>query len=163
LKVKTKIVDKGAKHILKEMYKIKKGYNFVTIGLHKDVKYPSGKSVGDVAMELHEGTRSMPARPFLRREVNNNLSIYKKLEIKILNKIFKGKSAKLALSETGTKIAIDVRRSIATAPSWAAPLSAESLISKTGRLLFESGTLFRSVGYQITENNKQENIKGRSK
>ena len=157
--MKTKIVDKGLKNILKQQ-KAAVRNTYTTIGVHKDAEYSNGKKVAEVAYLLHEGTRIMPARPFIRRDIKANQKKYLKYEAKLLSAMMKkGRAINFVLTEVGLKIMIDVQNSIKKAPRWAAPLAEATKLLKTGRLLIESGTLLTSIGFQNTVKGRTNAVK----
>lgn len=151
--------DKGFNRILKEASKAKKD-TYVTVGLHKDVSYPDGLKVAQNAIWQHEGTRTVPARPFIRIALNTNKNNLKKKELELLNAIITdNKDINNFLNSLGFEVQTNIQKAISDAPHWAVPLSEASKAQKTGRLLFESGTLYRSVGYQITNNGRTDKIR----
>lgn len=151
--------DKGLKHILKQAEKLGRKESYVTVGVHKDATYPDGLKVAQNAFWQHEGTRTIPARPFIRKALNTEKQQFRAKETELLKQILIGKDTYIFLNGLGFSVQVAIQRGIATAPTWAIPLSETTKANKTGRVLFESGTLYRSIGYQITNNGKQEAVR----
>lgn len=151
--------DKGFKHILEKASKLNRKESYVTVGVHKNATYPDGLKVAQNAFWQHEGTRTIPARPFIRQALNKEKQQFRAKEAELLNQILLGKDADIFLNGLGFSIQVVIQRGIATAPAWAVPLKEITKANKTGRLLFESGTLYRSIGYQVTNNGKQEAVR----
>lgn len=159
--------DKGLKHILKQAEKLGRKESYVTVGVHKDATYPDGLKVAQNAFWQHEGTRTIPARPFIRKALKTEKEDFTKKEIELLNKILEGKEVDVFLKGLGFNVEQAIRRALNLAPKWAKKMAASTKLYKQGdkkkkiegsggRLLFESGSLLRSIGYEVTNNGQKE-------
>lgn len=158
----TRIIDKGFNKIQKEIQKMKGCY--VTIGIHDNAgKYPNDDvTVAEVAFWNEYGTRTIPARPFvggtaLAKEKIFNAVAKREFQrvIALLSTVERG------LNTLGTRIREEIKNTILTAPNSIIVKNADLTVKlktmgrhdgKTGtaKPLFDSGLLFRSIGYQIT-------------
>jgi len=156
-KFETITVDKGETVIRRRLKQVDK--SFVTIGIHNDAgTYENGIDVALVAFWNEFGTRKIPARPFIRSAIFNNLETLKKktdeLEVAAL---LRKKTVKQALDSIGFTMQELIKGRINTASQWAAPISAATKAAKLkgGALrgpvpLINTGLLLRSVTFKST-------------
>lgn len=146
---KTIVIDRGAKRIREQFANFK---SEVTIGLHKDAKYPDGTQAAQVGFWHEYGTRILPKRAFIKYTLDQNTKKYKDFNAQLLKKVLRSAEVTFMFNEIGTRVREDIKHSINTATSWAAPISERTAnLKKSAKVLFDSGTLFRSIGYQITD------------
>nr|DAU57804.1 MAG TPA: virion morphogenesis protein [Caudoviricetes sp.] len=101
------------------------------------------------------GTKSIPARPFLRNTLEfNKEKIENKIE-NLFNKVISGQiNGITAYKELGEYVRDLIIETIDKANSWAIPL-ADSTVKKKGnnKILIDEGYLISSIRYQISTKN----------
>ena len=94
----TKVVDRGADRILREIERIGRGVS-VTTGIHlpEGAKLPRWKgavdgktSIATYANMQEYGTRHIPARPFMRKTMEANMTLYQKNTMAGMRAIYNG-------------------------------------------------------------------------
>lgn len=124
-----------------------------------------GATVAEVATYQEFGTATIPTRSFLRRTAFERRGDLKASIVRNLSRLFRNPTTgrrTRALARIGSDAAIMVRGTLGTAPVWAKPL-APSTVAKKGhdRPLFETGILFDSISYSITDATGREVDRGR--
>lgn len=102
------------------------------------------------------GTKDIPARPFIRNAIESNEEVLNKYIEKRMEEVLDSKiTGRVALMQIGKYIRGLIIQSIATATSWATPLSSKTLKAKlkkgsnNDKTLIEDRFLIRSIRYQI--------------
>lgn len=115
-------IDKGANRIIREMRRLEN--SFTTIGVHKSAgKYTGAKknpTVAQVAAWNEFGTKTSPARPFMRSAIDTGLKKINRRTIEEFRAVSDGRrTAKLALDRLGFLIQTMVQGRIQKSNSWA--------------------------------------------
>lgn len=134
------------------------------LAVDSNKKNNKGATILEYAVYNEFGLGNLPPRPFMRNAIDKNtntISKYIDLQIKL---IWEGEiSGKVALMRIGEYIRGLIIRSIASASTWAVPLTESTLKAKRKRgilnnkTLIEDGNLIKSIRYQIVDK-KGKNI-----
>lgn len=158
MSITTKDTDLGAERIMRDLKLISN--SFATIGVHEDAGNYTGPgsnpSVAEVAFWNEFGTKTSPARPYMRSTVDTKKSRIDQFGIKQLNMMVRGQiTPKQVLDRVGFKIESLVKNRILTARSWADPNKPSTANRKLkggaargASPLVESLLLFRSITHQ---------------
>lgn len=155
-KIKTRVIDRGFKRIIKELKKLEKK-PYVKVGFPAESsKTEAGKedSDGDVSefvtvLEVaiyHEfGTINMPERSFIRASFDQERKKYEELNKKLLTDIYSGnKTVEKALDILGMTIENDIKAFIRNGD-----VSPESIraLNEGGTTLDDTGQMLNSITY----------------
>lgn len=128
------------------------------LGIDKDLKGEDSKTtILEYAVYNEFGTKHIPPRPFMRNAIENNSEAISKYIDMRTNEILEGKiTGRKALMEIGEYMRGLIIQSIATATSWAEPLSPKTLKIKQKKgsnnikTLIDERFLIKSIRFQIT-------------
>ncbi len=145
--------------------------HYIEIGILAVDKSKKGKdkktTILEYAIYNEYGTKSIPARPFMRQTIDSNRETIASL-IKLKSKeVISGKcTGKKALMQIGETIRGMVILSIADASSWAKPLKISTIRKKStlknggsfnDKPLIDNKFLIKSIRYQIVNKNTGKN------
>lgn len=144
------------KNIIKEMHFLNVHYLKVGfLAVDSQRKGSNNTTILEYAIYNEFGTKSIPARPFLRNTLDlNEEKINNKIQ-SLFNKVILGQMNGItAYKELGEFIRDLIINTINQANSWAVPL-ANSTIKKKGnnKILIDERYLISSIRYQITNKN----------
>jgi hypothetical protein len=156
------MVRASAKTTVKGQEKVKKlvkeasGFlgAYLTIGVHQEsARYPGGEDVVDVMMWNEFGTKTMPARSFIRSTIDENESLINQWRDEaILNMLDKGWSVRKSLEQLGQRIVLLIQKKIrSNVPPPLADSTAKAKIAK-GRspvTLIDTGQMLRAITYKV--------------
>lgn len=112
--------------------------------------HPSGATMAEIAAFQEFGTRSIPARPFLRTTLEENLAKYQRLAGRELSKALQpgGRTVKQVVNRLGLKIVADIQKKIVAIRT---PPNAPSTIRQKGfdNPLIETGRLRQSINFEV--------------
>lgn len=113
-----------------------------------------GASVAQVASYMEFGTKTIPARPFLRTALKQNKSEIKQAVRKALSDIIDQRAdLDTAVSNIGEAAVEAIRTTIDNASSWAAPLAASTVKAKgSSSPLIDSGTMKDKASWAYRDN-----------
>lgn len=128
------------------------------LGIDKDRKPDDSKTtILEYAVYNEFGTKHIPPRPFMRNAIESNSEAISQYIEARTNEILEGKiTGRKALMEIGEYMRGLIIQSIATATSWAEPLSTKTLKikkkkgSNNTKTLIDERFLIKSIRFQIT-------------
>lgn len=129
----------------------------VSAGVHEDAgKYPNGPSVALVAAANHFGTATIPARPFIRFAVEDNIKKLNAIQDEEFSKLMSGTSTvEKSLDRIGFFLKTQIEKQISKSRTWAWPNTPEVAKQKRkgGALrgatpLINTGLLLRSIAFK---------------
>lgn len=113
------------------------------MGILSNQRYDTGASVKEVALRHEFGTRTIPARPFLRPAYNKNIDKWKQY---IYSGLQSGKSLDTILNAVGSMGVGEIKREIASIVD--PPLKKARKDGGT-KPLVDTGLLLSSVTYEV--------------
>lgn len=140
--------DRGWKAIVRELKEL--STSSLTVGVQGNApKHPSGLNMADVATFNEFGTRTAPARPFLRRTFDEN-GYYEELFVGIARAVGVRSTARRALRLAGQKITADVKATIVEVK---APPNAPSTVASKGSSnpLIDTGRMRQAIDFEISK------------
>lgn len=146
-KIKTTVIDKGAKNIEAEIKKIKRR-PFVKIGLIGTEKHEDSKLTVTAVGAAHEfGTSNIPQRSWLRSTYDVKHGAWFNKTKQLFSQIMIGKlKTERALDVMGVLIESDIKRKIRAGDSGWPPLSQKTIDAKgSSRPLIDTGQFINSV------------------
>lgn len=128
------------------------------LGIDRDLKGDNPKTtILEYAVYNEFGTKDIPPRPFMRNAIETNSQAISNYVETRVNDILEGQiTGREALMQIGEYIRGLIIQSIATASSWAEPLSPKTLKAKlkkgsnNNKTLIEDRFLIKSIRYQVT-------------
>lgn len=128
------------------------------LGIDKNLKGEDSKTtILEYAVYNEFGTKHIPPRPFMRNAIESNSEAISQYIDARTNEILEGKiTGRKALMEIGEYMRGLIIQSIATATSWAEPLSFKTLKIKqkkgnnNTKVLIDERFLIKSIRFQIT-------------
>ncbi len=146
---KTTDRDKGLKSLIKELTR-NKGSN-VTVGVHKgEGVTKSGAEIGSVGYWLDQGTKHMPARPWVRGTVDKFSKRYQNILKQNYSAVLLGRmTVKAALEDLGGQVKDDMRNFIIS--DQVQPETSEAVMATKAskKTLFETGKLVDAVHFRV--------------
>lgn len=156
LNLSSKIICGDYMDFIKEINFLKKHYlkvGFLAVDSQK--KGANNTSILEYAIYNEFGTKSIPARPFVRNVLDSNKEeINLKMSFlisQVLNQEIEGITAYKKLGEYVRELII---KSIEQANNWATPLSPKTIKQKgNNKILIDERYLISSIRYQIVDKN----------
>lgn len=156
-------IDRGYEKFKKQMMTLKRNKPFVAVGVIGERAWrpkdspdgPSKATVVDVAMFNEFGTRSIPARPFMRHTFDANQKRFVEMIRQIRISMALGKtSPEIALRLVGLFAQKEIQATISNAGSLFAQ-NADSTIAKKGSTapLIDTGQLRQSITFEVRNGN----------
>jgi hypothetical protein len=142
-----KDTDKGWKRIASELRTLQtKSINIGVLGDSAD--HPSGINMAMIATWNEFGTRTAPARSFMRSTFDEKLKSYERLIGNNLNRLGTGTTAEILLAVLGEKMKGDIQRKIVTLKE---PPNSEATIAnkKSSNPLIDTGRMRQSIDYEV--------------
>lgn len=146
--------DEGLRKILESLEQL--GQLRVTAGVQGDraaATYPDGTSVGAVAKFMEFGTRTIPARPFLRHAaMTSEPGIASVAAASVGEMVTRGTSPEDALRPVGELVARQAVQAIDRSRGWARPDSAATVAAKgSSQPLYDTGRLRDSITWAVRD------------
>ncbi len=147
--VTTTVKDLGEKELMRKLADADR--SFVTVGVHKDKRYPDGTSVALVAFFNEFGTQTIPERSFIRSAVNEKLKRIERLRNGFLRELTECQiSVVKALEKLGFVIQTQIQNKIKS--NVPPPNKISTLDQKLGRrTLIDSGRLLNSIAFEVKQ------------
>ncbi len=140
--------DYGWKELKKELQKLeKKPFTKVGIleGKGSKLYSDSSQKVIDVAVANEFGTAKIPARPFMRKSYDENITQYNRLFKRAYNNIIDGKSTvKTSLGKIGLFAENKTKKRLRSGP-WTPNAPSTIAKKKSSRPLIDTGQLVNSI------------------
>ena len=121
------------------------------VGFPADIVSQDGTPVAEYAAYNEFGTEQIPARPFLRRTIDESRSGFGQYVRRTIDTLlFSGLGTKeFAMDLLGNWMVARVRRTIQNSPSWAQPNAPSTVARKEGdHPLIDTGLMLRSVTFR---------------
>lgn len=148
--VKTKDIDRGLKKIVRELTIGKEAK--VSVGVHEDAgQTEAGVPLGSIGYWLDQGTKRMPARPWVRATTDKFSKRYQNIMKQNTSAILSGRmTVKQALDDLGDQVKDDMKNFIENdqvQPETSEAVMAKKKVKKT---LFETGKLVNAINFKVT-------------
>lgn len=149
--VKTKDRDRGLKQIVRELIRGEEAN--VTVGVHEDAgETEAGVPLGSVGFWLDQGTKRMPARPWVRATTDKFSKRYQNIMKQNTSAILLRKmTVKEALTDLGEQVRDDMKNFIENdqvKPETSTAVMDKKKVKKT---LFETGKLVDAINFKVNE------------
>nr|WP_256473548.1 hypothetical protein [Neisseria sp. HSC-16F19] len=120
----------------------------VRVGIVEQATYENGQSVAQVAFWNEYGTAHIPPRPFFRNTIAENKDVWPQKAAQLLQN--NDYDIQATLAQMGEGIQGDLVESI---QQFTDPANAASTVKRKGfdKPLIDSGTLWRSIGYEVSD------------
>ncbi len=130
----------------------------LTVGIHEGAGEHEGTSLAEIAMYNEFGTRTIPARPFMRSTIDAQDAAMQKLFANNVEKMLSGKgkgknlSVAAILELVGARLASAIQRKITSIRS---PRNAKSTIKKKGSSnpLIDTGAMRQAISWRVHKGN----------
>lgn len=140
-------IDRGWKHIKKELAKMDDAY--VKVGIQTDAEVIEGVHMAGIGAFNEFGTSRAPERSFLRSTIDEKREVYFRILANEMNKIFAGtRTAAESLGLLGQKATSDIQKKITDLKD---PPNAPSTVRAKGSSnpLIDTGRMRASIRYQV--------------
>jgi hypothetical protein len=141
--------DKGLNAIRAELKKLATLRLAVgVVGAPANYQVSKNATLADIATFNEYGTKTIPARSFMRSAFDENVAGYQSFFVKVIPTIGRGNTGKKALSLLGLKMVSDIQRKIVAIRT---PANSEATIARKGfdNPLIHTGRLRQSITFEI--------------
>lgn len=120
----------------------------VKVGIVEQATYENGRSIAQVAYWNEYGTATIPPRPFFRQTIAEHKDEWPEKAAAVMRR--NGGDATQTLELMGESVKGQL---VETIQNFREPPNAESTVRKKGfnKPLIDTGTLWRSIGYEVEE------------